>query len=141
MKLYLNQRCVQFSFTHSLAGSEVMVKSREIAENSISSLSTPRPAPLGPKPLSSEPVLGMTLHRKSIQPVGDPRSPPAASQLWAQTAWIKVTLHSHCAPCGPRAKEPRPPLLPLHPLSLAVSLLGFVTLCYTLHPLSYTHTT
>lgn len=80
---------------HPLAGREAVVKSR--AENSINLLSIPWPASRGPKPLSSKAVLGMTLHRKSVQPVGSPRSPPAASRLWAQTAWIKVTLHSHRA--------------------------------------------
>lgn len=84
-------------------------------------------------PLSPKPVLGMTLHRKSVQPVGSPRSPPTASRVWALTAWIKVTPHSHCAPCSPRAREPLPPLPPLHPLSPAVSPQGLVTPCYTLH--------
>lgn len=85
----------------------------------------------GLKPLSPSPVLGMTLHRKSVQPVGSPRSPPThppTSWVWAQTEQIKVTLHSHCSPWD---GEPLPPTSPLHPLSLVVSLQGFVTLCYT----------
>lgn len=98
---YIRKRCVYVM----LEGEEVVVKNTETAENIINLLSIPWPAPLaapcGPKPLSYTPVLGMTLHRKSVQPAGSPRSPPAASWLWAQTVWIKVTLHSHRAPCDP----------------------------------------
>lgn len=145
-KSYLRERREKCSFyLQPLAVKEVVVKIREMAENSNSLLSITWPAPLaaprGPKTLSPKPVLGMTLHRKSVQPVGSPRSPPTTSRLWAQTAWIKVTLHSHRAPSSPQAKEPLPPLPPLHPLSQAVSLQGFVTPRYTLHPLSHTHTT
>lgn len=96
--------------------------------------------PRSPKPLSSKSVLGMTLHRKSVQSVRSPRSPPfppaSTSKLWAQTAWIKLTLLSRRAPCGPRARELLPPSV--HYILSAVSLQGCHTMIHLTSSLLHT---
>lgn len=132
-------------YLHPLAGKEVAAKSREMAENSMNLPSIPWPAllsaPCGPKPLSSEPVLGMTLHRKSVQPVGSPRSPPRRLLALGTDSMDKGDpALSPRTPAALRAKEPLPLLPPLHPLCLAVNLWGFChTLLHLTFSLFYTH--
>ena len=73
----------------------------------------------GPKRWSSEPVLGMTLHRKSLQPAGTPPLLPAQG---TDKPWIRVGLTPlrPSQPCGPRLGHP----LRHHPIPTPSYILG-----------------